>query len=110
MIIEAVQFMRPHGYQKIVDREISDDLAGKWKEIQDSGCRLTMEVLMTRQVSICIEDEDWGDFDSRIVLNGPEVISAVEDLIRNFTMEGFVRWKEYQQELEEKSVEDIENG
>ena len=69
-----------------------DHLKPQWDEIQKVGLRLTAEVLLTQEVSLTLEEPDLGDYAIQVVANGPEVPKAVEQMIINFTAEGFERW------------------
>lgn len=81
MIVTATQFLRPNGRQQEVTSEISDQYLQAYEALIQAGLRITMEVLMTGLVSICVEHEEYGDLDIEVVPNGPEVTTAVESML-----------------------------
>lgn len=85
MTLEMTQFIRPNGRKQPTSCEISDDLAGKVKEIHDAGLRFTAEVVGTN-VSFCIESDE-EDLAIEIVSNGPGVRETVENMIRKFKVQ-----------------------
>lgn len=92
MKVEAVQFLRPDGEQKIVYAEVADDLADNYATMRETcKCRITIELNPGDVVSICIEHEE-GDFDIELVPNGPGVQVATDRIIRRFNKKNFDRW------------------
>ena len=92
MIANFVQYLRPNGRKKLVTFEVDNDLKDQLDAIDAAGMRLTAEVLTTGQVSFMIEHPKHGDFDGRIVANGPGVPGAVNGLIRRFDRLAFRSW------------------
>lgn len=88
--IPATQFMRPDGRE--VHGEIiinDDDLYRRAELLLDQGCRFTLEVLTTGQVSLAIEgpdpafDDEIGDIGIVVFANTPGAIGAnIEKAIR----------------------------
>lgn len=97
MIVDVVQFIRPHGARNFTTTELSDTLAGKLAEMKRAGCRFTTEVLPNGNVSICIEEPELGDFDCEITPNGPEVQQAMEKMLTRFDVATFDDWASRQQ-------------
>jgi exonuclease III len=89
MIIEVTQFMNPSGRQVNQTTKIKDQFQEKYVLMKRLGCRFTAEVLNTGQVSVCIEEPDYGDIDIRIIPNGPKVQSAYEEMLADFTQEKY---------------------
>lgn len=89
-IIPATQFMRPDGHE--VHGEITindDDLYRRAELLLDRGCRFTLEVLTTNQISLAIEgpdpafDDEIGDIGIVVFSNAPGAIEAnIEKVIR----------------------------
>lgn len=93
MLIPILQFLLPNGRRREICGEISDDLGGQWEQIRTRGLRITAEILMTDEVSLALEDPARGDFDSRIITNGPAVPKALDDLVRSFRISLFDAWR-----------------
>lgn len=91
--IEATQFLRPNGEQRTLLGMVSVECRLGYEVMRKAGCRLTMEELMSGQVSVCIEEPELGDYNIRIVSNGPEVTRAVEAMLKGFDAKAFEAWK-----------------
>lgn len=93
MMIPFVQFLRPDVRQVVAHVKIPDNLADQWEKIVACGARLTAEVLTTGEVSLTIEHPVDGDFDIRVVPNGPRVAEATQELITAFCLIAFEAWR-----------------
>ena len=91
MKVKVVQFYTPNGRQEAHEVEVPDDCAEGYAALKSKGCRLTAEVLMTGHVSQCVEHEE-GDFLIEVCANGPQVITNLANMIREFTPRDFDRW------------------
>ena len=88
--IPAVQFMRPDGREVHGEIHIkSDDIYRRANSLIERGCRFTLEVLTTNQVSLTIEgpdpsmDNEVGDIGIVVFHNAPDAIEAnIEKAIR----------------------------
>jgi len=96
MDVEVTQFMRLNGRPVAREFPVADDLAPKYRALQEAGARLTAEVLMSGEVSWAIEQTDLGDFAIELASNdpadpkGPE---ALDKLIRNFDIDKYRKWE-----------------
>lgn len=91
MMIQVTQFMRPDGRQVPQTTNISNECQSRYEAILESKCRLTAEVLTDGKISLCIESK-WGDYDMKLVSNGPEIITTIEAMLQNFTIEKYEKW------------------
>lgn len=91
---EFTQYILPDGWTKSVTIDVADDLRMHIEAIKNMGAKLECEVLTTGEVSLTITDPEEGDFDIELVPNGPEVVGAVDRLIRRFTQEQYQAWQE----------------
>lgn len=91
MKVVVIQFIAPFGEQREQSVEVPNDCAVGYEALRRHGCRLTAEVLMTGLVSQCIEHEE-GDYDIRITKNGPEVMTELGTMIREFDGAKFEEW------------------
>lgn len=84
MLLECVQYLRPDGRQRHGHVEgLSDDLADAYANMAAIGHRFEAEVLTTGKVSLTISNHDW-DVDIQVVENGPQVIVAMEEMLRQY--------------------------
>ncbi len=90
MIVDVIQFMRPHGRQVPLEVEVSDSCKEKYDLLTGYNLRLTCEQLMNGTVSQAVEGPDF-DFD--IELTGgsdlTENKAALEKLIMRFDLSAF---------------------
>lgn len=91
MIVEVTQFKLPDGRKVLQTVNVSDDCQEGYKEMLESSCRLTSEILMDGHVSLCIESKE-EDYAIEIVENGPEVIETIENMLKNFTIQKYEKW------------------
>ena len=88
--IPAVQFMRPDGREVHGEIHIKDDaLYHRANGLIEQGCRFTLEVLTTNQISLAVEgpdpaiDDEVGDIGIAVFHNAPGAIEAnIEKAIR----------------------------
>ncbi len=89
MIVSMLQYIPPNGRKKWVDCEVPDDLSEKYKELTQEGCNIAIEILMTGELSITVED-DIHDFDIEVVPNAPPHGQvALEAMIARFDVEKY---------------------
>lgn len=100
MFVTVVQFMRPDGRQVPREFEVSDNLFDVYALIQSLQCRLEAEVLLTGQVSFTITNPGVGDFEGRLVQNGPAVPDKLEELIGSFDADKYATWVGLQESME----------
>lgn len=86
MQIEFTQYLRPNGRRTITRLPASVEACSMARALQKEGVRLECEVLSTGVVSFTAELPGLGDDDDitlahELVDNGPNVPSAVHDLI-----------------------------
>jgi len=93
IIAKFTQYIRPNGREVSIEIEVADDLEDQLHAIRSAGAELTAEVLTTGEVSLTIEEPDCGDWDCIVVSNGPDVVSAVDSLIRRFDRTRFEQWR-----------------
>ncbi len=94
--VTFTQFLRPNGRREEIWIVRPHDIAAKADAIKAAGYRFEAEVLTTGHVHIDVcGDVDGEDvqLSSRIVDNGPEVLTAVDELVleahaRVFPMDG----------------------
>lgn len=68
--------------------EVVAKVATKARAIIARGFAFECEVLRSGEASLTITDPEEGDLDIRIVMNGPDVRAAVEDLVTRFGLTG----------------------
>ena len=84
-MITFIQFLRPNGRQKPIQMHASEEIEKLAGECVRKGALFTAEVLTTGAVSLACEykvDFDTQDICIEICKNGPDVVGAVEKLIR----------------------------
>lgn len=87
--IPFTQYLMPDGRKASVVIDVENDIAALAADIISHGFRFECEVLRTGQVSLTIFDpEEEDDIDIRVVPNGPEVIEAIDSLVREFHQRG----------------------
>ena len=86
--IAFTQYLRPHGRKISTSVECSDDIIEKADAICAAGYKFEVEVLMTGNVSMTVENTDddkldleGGPIAIEIVPNGPGVLDAVVRLV-----------------------------
>lgn len=91
--IEAVQFHRPYGEQTIELIPISKDILRDkyYKFIKNLDLRFTLEVLPTRDISVCLEHPYYGDFDIEII-DKKSIASYIEKMIDKFDEDKYDNW------------------
>jgi hypothetical protein len=89
--VDIVQFIAPHGEQRVRQTEVPDDCAVGYEALRRKNCRLTAEVLMGGQISMCIEHGE-GDVAIEVCDNGPSVLKHLADMIRKFDGAEFDAW------------------
>ena len=92
MQVEVTQFLRPHGRREAMTTVVPDACRDGYANMLLEHCRLTAEVLTTGHISLCIEDTVYGDFDSRLVANGPDVPKALTDMLTTFRRSDHMQW------------------
>lgn len=94
MIIDVTFFTPPNAKKSIRKMKISG-VDEKYKQIANAGCIITIEYLrMTKELSICIEEPDIGDYDCEIVSASKKIGPSVEKLISRFDIDHFNKWCE----------------
>ncbi len=84
--IPFTQFLRPDGRTRLGSFCRPDEIADLAKKIIDAGYNFTCEMLTTGQISLAVADANGcngGDLTTRVVRNGPEVLAAIDDMIRS---------------------------
>ena len=85
MNIEFTQFFMPNGRQKPAYINRPEEIAEKAKQLQANDCRLEIEMLPTREISMTVEkDLPDGEIEllsQKVCSNGPEVPTNVDQLI-----------------------------
>ena len=61
--IELTQFIRPNGRKVEIFTQVSDSAYEKYAEIRNLSLRLTLERIPPNLVNICVEHQEFGDFD-----------------------------------------------
>lgn len=82
--IPFTQYLLPAGRKRPVLIEVAPDIAEKARTIIAQGLSFECEILTTGQVSLTITDLEEGDLDIRVVPNGPGMVEAVEEMVRDF--------------------------
>lgn len=81
--IPFTQYLRPDGKKQLIFIDRPDEIATVAKHVTDKGFRFEAEVLTTGHVSLTVFDpEDEVDIAIKVVPNGPEVVEAVDELVR----------------------------
>ncbi len=83
MLIPFTQYLRPAGRQQQGGFDRPDEIALLAKTIIAEGYNFTCEVFTTGECSLTISSEDQ-DMMTRVVENGPQVLDAIDDMIREF--------------------------
>ncbi len=89
---QVTQFIVPHGRQDNVSVFLPDNVKVKYHDMVKCGCRLTAEVLLTKEVSLAIEQPELGDYSTEITNNGPSVKLCIERLLEEFDKNNFNDW------------------
>jgi hypothetical protein len=93
MKIQITQFIPPNGRKEEVTTEVSDECKPQYEAILRNGLRLTAELLrMHNTVSCCIENLKYGDFDISLTVNGPQVQTGLEEMLKRFDEQHYLRW------------------
>lgn len=82
MIIEAKEFLRPNGRQVKITAKAPEWISPNYDKMIESGFWLEAEELTTGQVSFTISSCLNEDLDIICVPNGPGVLQAVCEMIR----------------------------
>ncbi len=91
--IPFTRFHPPHGRREEVGMEADAETYALWGRVRDAGLRMTVEVLRTGKVSLCIEDPKLGDYDCKIVNNGPGVVVSARNMLERFNPGELARWR-----------------
>ena len=76
-------YLLPNGRQVQTSIEVPDEISAMAQEIRARGNRFECEILTTGQVSLTVHNNQTEeDTAIEICANGPEVIKAVEKLVR----------------------------
>ena len=118
MLVDVVHFVKPHGRQVPGQFEISDRVKDEYEELTRAGLRITAEIFLPGQVSLCVEDYDRGDFLTEFGPNGPGLLEAVEKLIGRFDIDAYHDWvaqyeagePDWDEETEEGDQEEAGSG
>jgi len=86
MTVDLTQYMMPDGRQVPVTINLDESLRPQYDRMKEDGRRFAAEMLRTSEISLTIEDiQEEEDIDIRIVPNGPEVPTAMEDMLRCYS-------------------------
>lgn len=91
--IPVLKFTPPNGDREWITCEVPDDEFEHFESARAHGLRLTVEMLRTGEISMCLEHPELGDFDQVICANGQVVVEKRRDLLMRFSpsdMEQFV--------------------
>lgn len=91
--IPFTQFHLPNGRRSHTTILSGDEEWAAYEKIRGSGLRLTIEILTTGHVSMCIEDPDVGDFDQEVCPNDPQVPLAVSKMLLRFDPSKVEAWR-----------------
>lgn len=101
VLVEFKQYLHPDGRTKPFSIDITDALRTHVEGIKSVGAKLECEILSNGVVSFTITNPqgvdfnpEGVDFDIELSPNGPEVLGAVDRLIRRFKQEEYQAWKE----------------
>jgi len=81
--IPFTQYLRPHGRAVPVSIDRPDEVSSLAQRIIDRGFRFEVEHLTTGHASLTIAGPD-DDEDIELVMNGPSVPAAVDNLVKRF--------------------------
>ena len=85
--VPFTQYLRPDGRPIPVWIDRPDHIAERAREIIAAGFQFEIEILMTGDVSMTIHNvEDGEDVAIEVCANGPDVVLAVDRLVKNFTL------------------------
>lgn len=91
--VPYTRFHLPLGRKTTEYIDISDAAAIIYDNIVSCGCMLTMEVLRNgSQISICVEQNEFGDFDCRVHPLDSNLDLHFERMILDFKEENFDKW------------------
>ena len=83
MVVTVIQYMRPNGRTVETSTELPDTMRPFYETMLRRGWHFSAEVLTTGHISLTIEDRVKElDVAGRIVVNGPAVQCALEELLR----------------------------
>jgi hypothetical protein len=83
-MVQFTQYIRPDGRTKPITIDVPRDIADKAERLAEWDVHFTAEILRTEEISLTAEDATINEtLDIEVVLNGPEVIDAVNRLINN---------------------------
>lgn len=102
MIIQAIRYDSRGQSGDVLSMKVTDELQSAWQQLQDRGCRITVELLHNASegfVSVCIEDPEVDDdLITRIIkneLDHPEKMTQlVEGMIRDFDPGWHEEWRQ----------------
>lgn len=82
----AMQFIMPHGKQKLTECPLPIKMKPLYDRMMGSGCRFEVEMLRTGEVSATItrletDQRDGEDIDIRITANGPAVQDGMIEML-----------------------------
>jgi hypothetical protein len=84
-VIPFTQFLRPDGRRREVTIVRQPAIVEKAQKLIEAGCRFKIEELTTGQVSMTVERDDKdGETEvlaQKIVMNGPKVPPAVDEMV-----------------------------
>jgi hypothetical protein len=83
--IPFTQFLRPSGERRQTFIDMPREVALLAKRFLEEGGRYTSEMIRPGEVNLCAEftiDDERRDIVSLIAQNGPDIVDAVEKLIR----------------------------
>lgn len=81
-LVHFTQYLLPDGRKRDVAIEVTPELHALAQIVTANGIRFECEILTTGQVSITAADPERGDISVRVVPNGPAVVDAVNEVIR----------------------------
>ena len=93
MKVKIMQFIPPNGRQLQLQIQIDDKCADKYADILACSARLTIELLMTDEISQTIECSDF-DFDITITKPLEPNKAALEEMIMRFNKGECLRQQE----------------
>lgn len=84
MAIPFTQYLRPDGRTTPIEIDMPDDIEKEARQLINRGIRFEAEVLTTGMVSLTsrFANADEDTINIQLCRNGPEVLTAVEKLIR----------------------------
>ena len=90
--IPFTRFHPPYGRREQVGMEADSNTYALWEKVRDAGLHMTVEVLSTGKVSICIEHPKLGDYACKVVNNGPGVVVSARNMLERFNPDELARW------------------